>query len=299
MEHKQGVGVSHGGVVDVWGAARPPVLTFVPNCHSNSVPELCIIWLMPAYRIGIDTGGTFSDFCVLNQDTGEMTTTKVPSTPGDPSLSVISGLRQLFAGNIKPEEITSFCYSTTVGTNALLEGKVEKTGVLLTAGLTGINDIYEGAATSWDKYDPYCFRPKSLVPLRLRQEVEERLDFRGNVVKPLDILQARQAIEKLLKQKVTSFAVCLLFSFLNPSHEKQIGALIREMAPGCQVCLSSEVLPQIREYFRLSTTVVDAMIGPVLGRFLARLARELVQNGVKTRQLYIMQSNGGVRTLSA
>ncbi len=254
---------------------------------------------MPAYRIGVDTGGTFSDFCVFNQETGELLTTKVLSTPRDPAQSVVNGLKEIFSGKVKPEEVISFAYSTTVGTNALLEGKVEKTGVLLTAGLTGINDIYEGAASTLNKYDPYCFRSKSLVPRRLCQGVDERVDFNGAIVKPLDSSQAAGAIDRLLEQDVKSIAVCLLFSFLNPRHENELEALIRQKAPGCQVSLSSEVLPQIREYSRLSTTVVNAMIGPVLSRFLTRLGTQLNEIGITSKQLYIMQSNGGVRTFQA
>lgn len=223
----------------------------------------------------------------------------MPSTPKDPSQSVINGLKQLFSDLIRPEEVASFSYSTTVGTNSLLEGKVEKTGILLTSGYSGINDIYEGAATGWNKYDPYCFRPKSLVRASLCRGVEERVDFRGGVIKPLDKVQAEQAIGHLLKQDVTSFAVCFLFSFLNPAHEKEVETLIKKMAPECQVSLSSEVLPQIREYFRLSTTVVNAMIGPVLTRYLNKLARQIDEIGIKTGQLYIMQCNGGVRTFGA
>lgn len=171
--------------------------------------------------------------------------------------------------------------------------------MLLTDGYSGINDIYEGAASAWNKYDPYCFRPKYLVRPSLCQGVEERVDFRGNVIKPLNTSQAEQAIEKLLKQDVKSFVVCFLFSFMNPSHEIETGALIKKMAPDCHVSLSSEVLPQIREYYRLSTTTVNAMIGPVLTRFLTKLARQIDEVGIKTKQLYIMQCNGGVRTFGA
>jgi len=235
----------------------------------------------------------------LNQETGELITTKVPSTPRDPSQSVMNGLKRLFADAVKPEEIVSFSYSTTVGTNALLEGKVEKTGVLLTAGYGGINDIYEGAATNWHKYDPYCFRPKSLTRANLCRGIEERVDFRGEVIKPLNIVQAEHAIASLLESDVKSFVVCFLFSFLNPAHEQEVGALIKKLAPGSHVSLSSDVIPQIREYFRLSTTLVNAMIGPVMTRYLTKLGSEIDQVGIKTKQLYIMQCNGGLRTFGA
>ncbi len=255
--------------------------------------------VIATYRIGIDTGGTFSDFCVLNQMTGELITTKVPSTPRDPSQSVMNGLKRLFSEAIKPEGILSFSYSTTVGTNALLEGKIEKTGVLLTAGYGAINDIYEGAATVLNKYDPYCGRTKSLVRASLCRGIEERVDFKGEVIKPLDPGQAERAIQELLNKDVKSFVVCFLFSFLNPAHERETGDLIKRLAPESHVSLSSDVIPQIREYFRLSTTLVNAMIGPVMTRYLTKLAREIDEAGIRTRQLYIMQCNGGLRTFGA
>lgn len=254
---------------------------------------------MAAYRVGVDTGGTFSDFCVLNQETGELITTKVPSTPKDPSQAVINGVAQLLEMGIKPEDVVSFSHGTTVGTNALLEEKGSQTGVLVTDGLRGINDIYAGAALSQGAFELYRAIPKYLVPPRLCQGVKERVDFRGNVVEALDKGQAANAVLTLKGKGVESLAVCLLFSFMNPGHEQQLTELIKEHHPKCFVSLSSEVLPQIREHTRLSTTIVNAKIGPVLARFLLELEKRLRNQGVKTKQMYVMQCNGGVRTFEA
>lgn len=254
---------------------------------------------MPAYRVGVDTGGTFSDFCVLNQETGEIITTKVPSTPKDPSQAVIDGVRQLLEAGIRPEHIVSFSHGTTVGTNALLEEKGSQTGVLLTDGLRGINDIYAGSALSQGAFELYKVLPKYLVPPRLCLGVKERVDFRGNVIESLDKVQAAQAILRLKEKGVESLVVCFLFSFMNPEHEKEVAELIRENHPGCFISLSSEVLPQIREHTRLSTTIVNAKIGPVLNRFLLKLQHRLREQDIKTKQLYVMQCNGGVRTFEA
>lgn len=254
---------------------------------------------MPAYRVGVDTGGTFSDFCVLNQETGEIITTKVPSIPKDPSQAVIDGVRQLLEAGVHPEDIVSFSHGTTVGTNALLEEKGSQTGVLLTDGLRGINDIYAGSALSQGAFELYRVLPKYLVPPRLCLGVKERVDFRGNVIEPLDKAQATQAILKLKEKGVESLVVCFLFSFMNPGHEREVAELIRENHPGCFISLSSEVLPQIREHTRLSTTIVNSKIGPVLNRFLLKLQHRLREQGIKTKQLYVMQCNGGVRTFEA
>lgn len=254
---------------------------------------------MPAYRVGVDTGGTFSDFCVLNQETGEIITTKVPSTPKDPSQAVIDGVRQLVEAGVHTEDIVSFSHGTTVGTNALLEEKGSQTGVLVTDGLRGINDIYAGSALSQGAFELYRVLPKYLVPPRLCLGVKERVDFRGNVIEPLDKAQSTQAILKLKEKGVESLVVCFLFSFMNPEHEREVAELIRENHPGCFISLSSEVLPQIREHTRLSTTIVNSKIGPVLNKFLLRLEQRLREQGMKTKQLYVMQCNGGVRTFEA
>ncbi len=262
---------------------------------------------MARYRIAVDTGGTFSDFVYLNEDTGAVSISKIPSTPDDPSRAILQGIESLLksqdsafsvgAGGIAGAAVSSFCHGTTVGTNALLEGKGVKTAVLVTEGFRGIYEVAEQARP----YGPAIFdvmydKPAPLVPPSRTEEVRERVDFRGNVLVPLDEQALRARLRGLAAQDVESLAVCLLFSFLQPAHEARVRELAQQEMPGCNVSLSSEILPQIREYYRLSTTVINAYLQPILARYVDSLDRRLGEAGVTTPQKYIMQSNGGTST---
>jgi N-methylhydantoinase A len=252
------------------------------------------------YRVTVDTGGTFSDFVCLDEDTGAISIAKLPSTPDDPSCAILDGIETLMARGVRAEDISFLCHGTTVGTNALLEGKGAKTALLVTEGLRGIYEVGEqarpyGAAIFDVMYD----RPPMLVPRSLTREVRERVDSRGEVLRPLDEAALRTTLRELARSEPQSVAVCLLFSFLFPRHEERVGAIIAEELPGCSVSLSSAVLPQIREYYRLSTTVINAYLQPILARYIANLDRRLAAVGVATPQKYIMQSNGGMSTFAA
>jgi N-methylhydantoinase A len=252
---------------------------------------------MPRYRVAVDTGGTFSDFVYLNEDTGAVTITKVPSTPDDPSRAILQGVEALIAQGVPAADVSYFCHGTTVGTNALLEGKGVKTGLLVTQGFRGIYEVAEQARPYGTAiFDVMYDKPKPLVPQSLTGEVKERVDFRGNVLVPLDEAALRQALRELKPHNIEALAVCLLFSFLHPQHEERVRDIALEEIPGCNVSLSCEILPQIREYYRLSTTVINAYLQPILARYVANLDRRLAQAGVMTRQKYIMQSNGGMAT---
>src|SRR6266852_2301846 len=255
---------------------------------------------MARYRVTVDTGGTFSDFVYLNEETREVTISKVPSTPDDPSRAILQGVEMLLAKGVAAADIGFFCHGTTVGTNALLEGKGVKTGLLVTEGFLGIYPVGEqarpyGAAIFDVLYD----KPALLVPPSRTGEVKERVDFRGNVLRALDEQALRDTVRELTAQGVESIAVCLLFSFLRPEHEERVREIVLEEMPDCSVSLSCEVLPQIREYYRLSTTVINAYLQPILARYLAQLDRRLSSAGIATRQKYIMQSNGGMATFAA
>jgi N-methylhydantoinase A len=254
---------------------------------------------MARYRVAVDTGGTFSDFVYFNEDTGAVTITKVPSTPDDPSRAILQGVEALIGQGVAPADVSYFCHGTTVGTNALLEGKGVKTGLLVTAGFRGIYEVAEqarpyGAAIFDVMYD----KPAPLVPPSRTGEVRERVDFRGNVLLPLDEAALRQTLRGLKAQEIEALAVCLLFSFLYPEHEARVREIAHEEMSDCNVSLSSEILPQIREYYRLSTTVINAYLQPILARYVANLDRRLAGAGVVTRQKYIMQSNGGMSTFA-
>ena len=255
---------------------------------------------MARYRVTVDTGGTFSDFVALNEETGKLSIAKLPSTPDNPSRAIIAGIEELIATAGGSTEIGYFCHGTTVGTNALLEGKGAKTGLLVTEGFRGIYPVGEqarpyGAAIFDVMYD----KPAPLIPQSLTGEVKERVDFRGNVLQPLDEAALRKTVRQLAAENVGSVAVCLLFSFLYPAHEARVREIVREEIPECDVSLSYEVLPQIREYYRLSTTVINAYLQPILSHYIAELDRRLERVGVATRQKYIMQSNGGMATFAA
>src|SRR3954469_1225235 len=252
---------------------------------------------MGRYRVTVDTGGTFSDFVYLNEDTGEVSISKVPSTPDDPSRAILHGIEMLLAKGVGADAISYFCHGTTVGTNALLEGKGVATGLLVTEGFRAVYPVGEQARP----YGPAIFdvmfdKPSLLVPPSATGEVRERVDFRGKVLRELDEAALRQTLRKLKEQEIESIAVCLLFSFLHPQHEERVAEIIRAEMPGCAISLSSEILPQIREYYRLSTTVINAYLQPILARYIDQLEQRLTGAGIHTKQKYIMQSNGGMST---
>ncbi len=255
---------------------------------------------MPRYRVTVDTGGTFSDFVYLNEATGGVSIAKVASTPDDPSRAIIQGIEGLLAEGVAPDDIAFFCHGTTVGTNALLEGKGARTGLLVTQGFRAIYPVGEQSRP----YGPAIFdvmfdKPAPLVPQSRTGEVAERVDARGRVLRPLDEAALRDTIRALKALGVESIAVCLLFSFLHPAHEARVREIIAEEMPACSVSLSCEVLPQIREYFRLSTTVINAYLQPILARYIGELDARLSAARITTRQKYIMQSNGGTATFAA
>ncbi len=248
--------------------------------------------------VGVDTGGTFTDLIAVDPVSGEFRLAKVPSHPADPSVAVMNALDELFAGGIAPAEIGTLVHGTTVATNALLEMKGVATGLLVTRGFRA---TYEARGltqpSGTDLIDPMYRKPPMLVPQWLTEEVTERLDFRGEVLTPLDEVDLRRAILALRAKGVASIAVCFLFSFLDPVHERRAAELIAELAPDCRVSLSSTVLPLIREYPRLSTTVIDAYVGPTVEQYLVNLGNRISAAAVDTPQRFLMQSNGGLMRL--
>ena len=254
---------------------------------------------MSNWLIGIDTGGTFTDLIAFEADSGATRVAKVPSVPQDPSSAVSDGLRELFAAGVKPAEVRFLAHGTTVGTNALLENKGVRTGLLITRGFRA---VYE--ARGWSRpdgaalVDTFYQKPPMLAPQKWTREITERVNYAGEVVVPLDGEEVRGAVRALAAQGVESIAVCYLFSFLNPDHEERTAAIAAEEAPQVRISLSSRVLPVIREYPRLSTTVVDAYVGPIMEKYMLRLAERLQEIGVTTPQVYLMQSNGGLMRMT-
>lgn len=255
---------------------------------------------MAHYRLTVDTGGTFSDFVYVNDDTREVSIAKIPSTPDDPSRAILAGVEELIAKGVKPDEIGFFCHGTTVGTNALLEGKGVRTGLLVTKGFRGIYEVGEQSRPHGPAiFDIMYDKPAMLAPPSRTGEVVERVSFEGEVLLPLDEGALRQTLRELREEDVQSIAICFLFSFLAPQHEQRAREIVEEEIPGCGISISSEIVPQIREYYRLSTTVINAYLQPILARYIANLDQRLKDAGVTTRQKYIMQSNGGMATFDA
>ncbi len=252
-----------------------------------------------SWMVGVDTGGTFTDLIAVDPASGEFRLAKVPSFPADPSVAVLRALEELFAGGIAPAEVGVVVHGTTVATNALLEAKGVRTGLLVTRGFRATYEARGFTQPSGTALiDPMYRKPPMLVPQWLTEEVGERLDFRGEELAPLDEDDLRRAVQALVAKGVESIAVCFLFSFLNASHERRAAEIIAEIAPDLRVSLSSTVLPLIREYPRLSTTVIDAYVGPTVERYLLRLAERITAAGVDTPQRFLMQSNGGLMRLS-
>src|SRR5579872_94276 len=254
---------------------------------------------MPPYRVTVDTGGTFSDFVYYDEAAQKITIAKLPSTPDDPSRAIVSGIELLMEHGVGAEAVEHFCHGTTVGTNALLEGKGVRTALLVTKGFRGIYEVAEQCRPHGSAiFDIFYDRPPLLVPPVLTGEVDERVSATGEVLQPLDETALRATIRDLAARAPESVAVCLLFSFLHPEHEQRVRTIILQEMPGCAVSLSSDVLPQIREYYRLSTTIINAYLHPILARYIGNLDNRLTARGISTQQKYVMQSNGGMANFS-
>src|SRR3990167_8372914 len=256
---------------------------------------------MARYRVAVDTGGTFSDFVLQDVASGKWSIIKVSSTPDDPSRAIADGLSELAEAGIAAADLDFFSHGTTVGTNALLESKVAKTGLLVTQGYTGTYLVGHQARSHGEAlFDLYFEKPVPLAPLSRTGEIRERVGSKGEIVVPLDEAAARTAIGQVLASGVEAIAICFLFSFLRPEHERRVKALVEQMSPDLDhkvyVTCSADVVPLIREYPRMSTTLVNACLGPILARYIERLHARLEALGVRPPQRYIMQSNGGTAT---
>jgi N-methylhydantoinase A len=250
------------------------------------------------YRLGVDVGGTHTDLVLLDTTSGELIVEKVASTPANPALGVLDGVARFIAHGIAPAEIGFFAHGTTITTNALLEMRGAKVGLLITKGYRAVQEI-QTQARDGNLFDYFYAKPAPIAPQSLTREIPERSDYAGNVILPLDKEAVRQAARELKAAGVESIAVCFLFSFMNPRHEAETRALIAQEWPTVHVSLSSEVLPRIREWPRLSTTLLNAYLEPVMVRYIGHLSEGLDRAGVRTPQRFLMQSNGGVMPFSA
>ncbi len=249
---------------------------------------------VPLLKVGVDVGGTFTDVCLLDAGSGEVWVDKLPSTVSDQSIAFVEGvMKVLEKAERGPAEIDFLVHGTTVATNALLEHKGARTALLTTHGFRDILEV--GTQQRRELYSVVQSRPPVLVPRHLRREVTERVAADGHVVTPLDEDEARSVLGELAEQGVETLAICLLFSFMNPAHERRLAELAAEIMPQAMVSLSSDISPEYREYWRMSTTAVNAyVIRPVFG-YIRRLEERLRENGVAAG-LHVMQSSGGLMT---
>ena len=245
-------------------------------------------------RIGVDIGGTFTDLVWVDDATGAVKVGKLLTTPKDPSQAVEQGVVTLLAdAGGAAAEVRSVIHGTTLATNALIERKGARTGLLTTAGFRDAVEI--GHEGRYDMYDIFIDSPAPLVPRHLRLEVTERMAADGRVLVPLDDGSARAAIARLRDAGAEAIAICLLHAYRNPVHERALEQLCAELAPGVPVSTSSEVVPEIREYERTSTTCGNVYVMPLMARYLDDLERKLHDLGIPGH-FYIMLSSGGVAT---
>ena len=247
------------------------------------------------YVVGIDIGGTFTDLVCIDEE-GNMTITKTPSTPADPGIAVIDGLTKIadvFGESLKEflPSVVRLSHGTTVSTNTVLTWTGAKVGLICTKGFRDILEIRFGIREN--VYDYRVPQPKPLVPRYLRVPIEERYKWNGEEIAPLNEDEVRKACKYFKEQGVEAVAVCFLWSFRYPDHERRAAEIVREELPDIYVCASVDVQPEVREYWRMSTTVLNAYVGPALSRYMIHLVDELKDAGFRGAML-ITQSNAGV-----
>src|SRR5262244_3388817 len=249
---------------------------------------------MTTWRVGIDIGGTFTDAALVDAETSQVRVVKVLTTPDDPARGFMSalerGLEECGAGG---RDMAAVVHATTVATNAIIEGKTARVGMLVTHGFRDILEI--GRQIRSRLYDVHLQKPAPLVPRRWSLEVNERLDADGLVLEPLDLDEVRAAVHRLRAEGAEAVVICFLHSYVNPAHERAAAAIVREEMPGAWLSVSSEVCPEFREYLRGSTAAVNAAVMPIVSRYVDALESRLAALGA-TAPFYVMQSNGGVMT---
>lgn len=243
----------------------------------------------PETVVAVDVGGTFTDVCVMSRPSGELHVAKVPST-ADPIEGVLGGIAE---AGVKLEEMAFFCHGTTVATNALITRRLPPSAMVTTRGFRDVIEIRRG--TRSDLWDAYKDVAPPYIRRRDRLEVTERVDFAGKVLEPLDEDEARRAARLLKRRGVEAIAVCFINSYANPDHEHRMCEILEEELPGVAVSASSDVLPEIFEHERFSTTVTNAVLGPLVGGYVKRLGGRLREGGYRGDVL-ILHSGGGVMT---
>src|SRR5262249_14545624 len=249
-----------------------------------------------SYRVGVDMGGTFTDILLLAPD-GSLAVRKVPSTPDDYSRGILDGLAHILAElHLEGASIAEIVHGTTVATNAILEYTGARTALLTTRGFRDVLELRRGRAP--ELYNPFYRPPRPLVERSLCFEIAERTAANGEEIAAVNEATVHATLAKIRTAGVEALAVCFLHSYRNQNHERQVGEIVRRHLPGVYVSLSIDILPEIREYERTTTTVINAYLGPLVQRYLCSLTRQLADAGI-TGALLIMQSNGGAMTAEA
>lgn len=247
-----------------------------------------------SYRLGCDVGGTFTDLLVVDEATGRTFRDKVPSTPDDPSRAVVAGARAVCEANgIDPSKVELFLHGTTVATNAVLEGKVSRVGLVVTEGYRHIlqiaRSLVPGGLAAWIIWP----KPEPMAPLEATVEAPERIGADGAIVRALDEAKLRANLEVLKTQGVEAITVCLMNSYVNDAHERRVAEIVGEMFPDLPVSVSADILPEMQEYERALTTVANSAVRPVVSRYVGNLERELKGWGTPSK-LNLLRSDGGL-----
>ncbi|HYQ32857.1 MAG TPA: hydantoinase/oxoprolinase family protein, partial [Lapillicoccus sp.] len=246
-------------------------------------------------RIGIDTGGTFTDVVAFDEDSGALITTKTPSTPANPADGFINGVHKVLdLLGATGADVTAVCHGTTVATNQLLEGKVEQLGFITSAGYEFILEIARQAVPDGYGNSYFWVKPPRIVPADLVKTVGGRFDFEGNEVRPFDEEGAVAVARWFRDQGITTIGVCLIHAYANDDHELRMREILRREHPDAIVSISSEVLREYREYERSMTTLVDAAVKPNVSRYVTNISERLIGFTGNVIPFYVMKSNGGV-----
>jgi len=246
------------------------------------------------YRIGIDTGGTFTDIVSVDTQSGATQVTKVASTPANPAIGLLRGVNEILASaGATTEDVAGLAHGTTVATNALLQGEINSLGLIVTAGFRHILEIARQSVPEGYGNSYFWVKPDRIVPLQFVCEVGGRLDFRGDELRPLDEESVRQAARYFRTNGIRAIGICLLHSYADNAHERRVAEIMAEEYPDATLSLSCVVLPEYREYERAVTTLVDAFVKPHMERYLKRVHQELGA-GLRYKPFLVMQSSGGV-----
>ncbi|GHH98836.1 hydantoinase/oxoprolinase family protein [Neobacillus kokaensis] len=245
---------------------------------------------MSKFRVAVDVGGTFTDVFVFNEKTGNISVTKTSSTPSNPEIGILDGIKK---ANISGNEISMFSHGTTVGTNALIERKLPKTALITTRGFRDIPEIRRG--TKQDLWDAYIDVAPPYIRRRDRFELNERVDYAGNVLVEVQEKEIRTLAQKLKKRGVESIAICFMNSYINNSNELKTINILQEEIPDVYICASSSILPEIFEHERMSTTIINAVLGPKVSNYIHSLEEKIKEKGYEG-DILVLHSGGGVMT---